>query len=81
MTPLIIQNLHMSPIPPNQFLGWDFFAVSYSKTALATFTVSINFAFDAEVAEKSLTLLVTIVLNHYHEPVKQEPFAHLGISN
>ena len=23
------------PYSPNQFLGWDFFAVSYSKTALA----------------------------------------------
>ena len=22
------------PYSPNQFLGWDFFAVSYSKTAL-----------------------------------------------
>ena len=22
------------PYPPNQFLGWDFFDISYSKTAL-----------------------------------------------
>ena len=25
------------PYSPNQFLGWDFFIASYSKTALASF--------------------------------------------
>ena len=31
----IIQNLQGSPIPQTSFLPWTFFAVSYSKTALA----------------------------------------------
>ena len=31
----IVQNLHVS-YSPNQFLGWDFFAASYSKTALGS---------------------------------------------
>ena len=29
-----IQNHQTSPYSPNQFHGWDFFAASYSKTAL-----------------------------------------------
>ena len=28
------------PYSPNQFLGWDFFAVSYSKLALVTLPVT-----------------------------------------
>ena len=44
----------MSPIPQTSFLVGTFFAVSYSKTALANITISIILEFDAEVAEKVL---------------------------
>ena len=30
------------PFFPNQFLGWDFFAVSYSKPALVDFTKQVG---------------------------------------
>ena len=29
------------PYSPNQFLGWDFFAISYSKTALGLLVLGL----------------------------------------
>ena len=58
----IIQNLQISPIPQNQFLAQDFFAVSYSKRALELYLIfflaaSLNlhcFLFQANQAKKTL---------------------------
>ena len=46
----IFQNLQMSPIPPNQFLNWDFFLAYYNKPALV-FSM-INYAYVNKIKSK-----------------------------
>ena len=52
----IIQNLQ-SPIPQTSFLVGTFFAVSYSKTALVTISMTLYGNYEGKKAQKFSTLL------------------------
>ena len=67
----VVTHAHLGPIwyhsepsdvhySPNQFLGWDFFAVTYSKTAPITLTINIT----AELAK----LICSLIYNSSSQP-------------